>query len=210
METEVVLRDSGCYLDPAYFAEDEAVKNAAALMNKALSTKIKYQLDGETVSLDKSQIKQWLSVDEEMNVVLSEKDVREFARVLGKTYDTAPRTNQIITPTGKSAKVTGATKGREIGEAEECERLMGEILEGKVETREPIIVQHATPEGQYSWGKTYVEVDISAQHMWYIKNGSVIFESDVITGSPGRDTPAGIFEILTKKRNKILRGNISV
>ena len=70
------------------------------------------------------------------------------------------------------------------------------------------MAQKATPEGQYSWGRTYVEVDISAQHMWYIKNGEVIFNSAVVTGSPGRDTPAGVFEILTKKRDKILRGNI--
>ena len=208
MDTELLLRESGCYLDPAFLADDEEVQTAMELMNQALATKLIYRLDGKTVTLDKSQIKDWLSVDEKMNVIISEKEVKAFAGLLGDTYNTEPRTNQIITPTGKAATVSGATKGRVIGESAECERLMEEILEGKVETREPIIAQTATPEGQYSWGKTYVEVDISAQHMWYIKNGSVVFETDVITGSPGRDTPTGIFEILTKKRDKVLKGNI--
>lgn len=208
MELELNLREEGCYLEPAFYAEDWEVRVAEKLMNKCLDTRITYSLDSKKVVLDASQIKKWLSVDENMNVVLSEDGVEEFAKLLADTYNTEPRTNKITTPTGKTATVSGATKGRVIGTSQECERLMEEIMEGTVDTREPIITQYPTPEGQYSWGKTYVEVDISAQHMWYIKNGSVIFETDVVTGSPGRDTPAGIFEILTKKRDKVLKGNI--
>ena len=42
--------------------------------------------------------------------------------------------------------------------------------------------------------------------MWYIKNGSVVFETDVVTGKPSTSTPTGLYRILEKKQDKILRG----
>ena len=202
------LREAECYLPPSFTSESKEVIAAVESMNQCLKTKITYQLDSKTVTLDADLIHEMLSVDGNMKVLLSEEAVKEFVKTLSETYNTEPRTRYIVTPTGKSAYVASATKGRKIGTQEECEKLLEDIPKGKVEKREPIVAQKATPEGQYSWGRTYVEVDISAQHMWYIKNGEVIFNSAVVTGSPGRDTPAGVFEILTKKRDKILRGNI--
>ena len=208
MQTVLNLEEVQCYEAPKFLKDSEEVVAANDMLNKYLSAKITYSLDSITVTLDATQISGWLSVDENMEIILSESGVKAFADTLGDTYNTKPRAQQITTPTGKVATVSGATKGRIIGTAAECEQLIKEIKEGKVITREPIIAQQATPAGQYAWGKTYVEVDLSAQHMWYIQNGSVVFESDVVTGSPGRDTPAGVFEILTKKRNKTLVGNI--
>ena len=208
MVPELSLRESGCYVAPKFTSESTQVLAAVDLMNTCLETSITYGLDSLTVKLDSKNIKEWLSVDEDMTVILSEDGLNDFVKTLANTFNTEPRTEYITTPTGKSAYVKGATRGRSIDKQAEYDQLMKDIFEGNVVRRQPMIAQYATPQGQYAWGKTYVEVDISAQHMWYIKNGSVIFECDVVTGSPGRDTPSGIFEILTKKRDKVLRGNI--
>ena len=207
MADTVNLEDAGCYVAPKYTKDSEEVLAAIDALNKCLEAKITYSLDSIVVTVDKTQISQWISADQDMNLVVAEDAVRAFTDTLGEKYNTKPRTQQITTPTGKVANVSGATKGRVVGSAAECEQLIAEIKEGKVVTRKPVIAQEATPEGQYVWGTNYVEVDISAQHMWYISNGKVVFESDVVTGSPGRDTPAGVFQILTKKRNKTLVGN---
>ena len=44
--------------------------------------------------------------------------------------------------------------------------------------------------------------------MWYVSNGAVAFETDVVTGAPTpkRQTPEGVYSILEKLRNKTLRG----
>ena len=63
-----------------------------------------------------------------------------------------------------------------------------------------------TGAGDTVWGKTYIEVDISQQHMWLIQNGAVTFETDVVTGAPHMSTPTGIFNVLEKRRDKTLRG----
>ena len=202
------LRRDECYVAPKFTEESEEVIAAVEALNKCMETNIAYELESKVVRLNDLQLKKWLSVDEDMNVIISEEGLNSFAKNLATVYNTKPRTEYITTPTGKNVYVKNATYGRSIDKAAEVERLKEEILEGKIVKRRPIIAQEATPEGRYSWGRTYIEVDISAQHMWYIKNGSVIFECDVVTGSPGRDTPTGVYEILTKKRDKVLKGEI--
>ena len=48
-------------------------------------------------------------------------------------------------------------------------------------------------------GDTYVEVNLNAQHMWYIVDGDVYLESDCVTGNYGSaDTPEGFHEVNDK------------
>ncbi|MDR3053739.1 MAG: cell wall-binding repeat-containing protein [Coriobacteriales bacterium] len=55
------------------------------------------------------------------------------------------------------------------------------------------------PQGR---AESYVEVNISQQRLWYVKNGQVVLESDVVTGLAGRmDTPTGSTSIVSKERN---------
>ncbi len=48
------------------------------------------------------------------------------------------------------------------------------------------------------WGNTYAEVDMSAQHMWYVQNGQVVLETDVVTGEPipSKITPEGVYSLM--------------
>lgn len=208
MQEKLNLEEAECYILPTYTKESKEVLAAKDVLNKCLETQITYSLDSIVVTLDKTQIHEWISVDKDMNLVIDEAAVHAFANSLGDKYNTQPRGQYITTPTGKVANVANSAKGRIVGTAAECEQLIGEIKEGKVVTRKPVIAQEATPEGQYSWGTTYIEVDLSTQHMWYISNGSVAFETDVVTGKPSTSTPAGVYQILEKKRNKTLVGNI--
>ena len=45
--------------------------------------------------------------------------------------------------------------------------------------------------------------------MYYIQNGEVVFEADVVTGLPGRDTPQGVWYILEKQQDKVLTGEMT-
>lgn len=207
MESSLDLDAAGCYKQPKFKADSEKVIKTQETLNKYLKTKVTYSLDSIEVTVDKELISKWISANEEMEPVISEKKVREFTDTLGKKYNTPNKSQVLVSPTGKKVTIGDAQKGRIVGSAAECKQLISEIKEGKTITREPILSQKPTSGTTYVWGNTYVEVDISAQHMWYISNGSVVFETDVVTGSPGRDTPAGVFQILTKKRNKTLRGN---
>ena len=107
--------------------------------------------------------------------------------------------------------MSGGTYGWIIDEDTETQNLINSIKNGEVVTREPAYKQTAASHSAQDWGNTYVEVDISAQHMWYIVDGSVALETDIVTGiasDPSRATPTGVYSILEMKRNKVLRGSI--
>ena len=46
--------------------------------------------------------------------------------------------------------------------------------------------------------------------MWYVVNGAVQLETDVVTGlpTPERETPTGVYSILEMKKDKVLTGTI--
>ena len=209
MEQEVNLEECGCYVQPVYRKDSNEVLAAQAELNKYISASVTYSLDNIEVVVDKDEIVAWVSVDANMTPVIDAAKVKAFTDTLGKKYNTANRSGVITTPTGKQANVAVAGYGRQVGSQADCDQLISEIKEGKTITRSPIISRQATPEGQFAWGTTYVEVDITEQHMWYIVNGQVAFETDVVTGKKGKnDTPTGTYTILEKIKGKYLRGRL--
>ena len=206
-QTTLDLTETGCYIQPRFTKDSAEVVAARDEMNKYLTANITYSLDGVTVNLDKSQTYQWISVDENMSPVISNDGVKLFAKTLSSKYNTADRGGQLTTPRGKVVNMPLGGYGRVVGIDAETKQLINEIKEGKTITREPIFSRQATPEGQNIWGNTYLEVDITEQHMWFVVNGQVALETDVITGKKGsNDTPTGVFNILEKIAGKNLRG----
>ena len=59
-----------------------------------------------------------------------------------------------------------------------------------------------------SVGGTYVEISISAQHMWVYKNGNLVVSTDVVTGNNdgAHNTPKGFHKIYSRARNTTLSG----
>ena len=207
INTKVNIEEAGCYLQPRFTKDSPEVVAARDEMNKYLGANITYSLDDIVVTVDKSQTYQWISVDENMTPVISKDGVKAFTKTLGNQYNTPNRGGQMTTPTGKVVDIALAGYGREVGADAEAEQLIADIKEGKTVTREPIFSRAATPEGQTIWGNTYIEVDITAQHMWYIVNGTVALETDIVTGKKGsNDTPTGTFTILEMQKNRVLRG----
>lgn len=205
--TKVQLQEAGCYLQPRFTKDSAEVIAAKDEMNKYLTASVTYSYENIVVTVNKEQTHQWISVDENMTPAISADAVKNFAKTLSNQYNTPDRGGQITSPTGKVVDIALAGYGRAVGVDAEVQQLIAEIKEGKTVTREPIFSRTATPDGQNLWGATYIEVDISAQHMWYIVNGAVALETDIVTGKRGsNDTPTGTFTIVEKVRNKVLRG----
>lgn len=208
MKDSIQLEEAGAYVAPKYTTESAEIASAKSELEKYLSASITYSLDSIVVNVNKDLITDWISVNENLEPVISTEKVRAFADTLGDKYNIADTAEELVTPTGKVVSMPNAHKGRKVGAAAETEQLISEIKEGKTVTRKPVLSQEGTPNGQKVWGTTYIEVDITQQHMWYIQNGSVTFECDIVTGKPGHNTPTGVFTILEKLRNKVLRGDI--
>ena len=210
-QPELDMVGENCYALPKYTSESGDVKAACNEMNQYLKASITYSMD-QPVVVDKTLISEWVTADAEMKVTFNEGAVREWLREFGKQYDTVGKTRSITSPWGKTVEVSGGTYGWSVDEEAEFPALVNSIKNGEVVTREPIYVagQTAASRGPQDWGSTYLEVDLSGQHMWYIVNGSTALETDVVTGvpTPAKETPSGVYSILEMEPNSTLVGEI--
>lgn len=210
-QPQLDMVETKCYAKPKYVEDSKEVQEACDAMNKYVNASITYPMN-EPVVVDKALISQWLQVDGEMKVSLNTEAMKQWFTAFGDKYDTQGTTRTFTTPAGKSATVTGGTYGWSIDEDTELVNLQNSILNGEVVTREPAYYAGGTAaahSGQ-DWGNTYAEVDMSAQHMWYVQNGQVVLETDVVTGEPipSRITPEGVYSLIWKQRDATLVGDI--
>ncbi len=82
------------------------------------------------------------------------------------------------------------------------------ILSGESQSREPEYSQTGASFDENDYGNTYAEVNLTAQHMFLYVDGNKVMESDFVSGNVARGfaTPPGIFGIMYKQRDAVLRG----
>jgi hypothetical protein len=81
-------------------------------------------------------------------------------------------------------------------------------MAGKSQDREPVYSQTAASHTGNDYGDTYVEINLSAQHLFFYVDGELLIETDFVSGnaSKGWSTPGGIYPLTYKERNATLRG----
>ena len=108
------------------------------------------------------------------------------------------------THSGEVIKIEGGTWGRLVDETAEVNALVELFLKGESQTKRTPILSFDT--GRL--GDTYLEVSLSQQHMWEWRDGKVVSESDVVTGTKGKhDTPTGVYYIMERISGKWLTGD---
>ncbi len=205
------LTEEGCYIQPKFFEKDKEVSDARDAMNSYLGAEVTYDFNPHTEVVNAEVISQWVKVDDAMQVTFDQDAVRAYIASLAEKYDTIGKTREFTTANGNVVSVNPATYGWEIDQETEYANLTANIQNAEVVTREPAYFSRAAVHDTMDMGNTYVEVDLSAQHMWYFQDGQVMLDSDVVTGNPNignRATPSGVYEILEKLSPTTLIGEI--
>ena len=78
---------------------------------------------------------------------------------------------------------------------QETEELIGLLERGESTERIPVYRQTAASFETPDYGDSYVEINLTAQHLFLYQNGECVLESDFVSGNPsrGNETPAGIY-----------------
>lgn len=137
-----------------------------------------------------------------------ELDVRDeflntFLEDLSSYYDT--RSHQLLfrKSDGRVEYIQYNTYGKYIDKAEELAFIKQCIADHKSVTDR---VPECNGYDDFD-GKTYIEVSIKDQHLWYYKDGELVLDTDIVTGTKGvHDTPTGVFYISECIPGKTLRG----
>ena len=209
MQPEFDLSGEGCYEDPKVKEEDDVFQDALDTLNKYTRMKITYQAEGkDDVVLDGETISTWLSVDDDFNVSVDDEALSAYVKAMAKNYNTAYGNRTLDTSYGQTVTIYGGNYGCWVDNAAEKEMILEDLKAGKDVTREPVYSQTANSHGENDYGNTYVEINLTAQHLFLYVNGEKKMESEFVSGNAARgfDTPAGIYGITYKEQDAMLVG----
>ncbi|MDD7739827.1 MAG: L,D-transpeptidase family protein [Lachnospiraceae bacterium] len=214
VETEVDLETEGAYAQPTVTKEDPDLNAKQKELNDWISAEVTIELPGGIEqTLNDEILIGWLKTDEEGNYFYDEENwnagIEEFVTNLAALVDNYGK-NHTFPATGLAdgVQVKQSGYGWKIDQEAEKAQLTEELAEHMTVSREPNYSNREFSTENYGFGYTYVEVDISRQHIWFYKDGALIVESDCVTGMmvQSRYTPAGIFTVKSKTSPKVLRG----
>lgn len=202
------LKEHLCYDDPVYTLDSPKTNNTLKLLNRYVSAKITYVFGEEKEILDGNIIRRWLSVDDNLKADINKTAAAQYIKNLGIKYDTVGITRQFKTSAGKVIEVKGGLYGWKMDQDTELKDLLSEIRRGARLEKEPVYTQKALYRGKDEIGNTYVEINITRQHLWYYKEGKLITQGPVVTGNPnkGNSTVVGTYTLNYKQKDATLSG----
>lgn len=207
-ETSLDLEKKHCYKEPQYTLSSFKTRITKNLLDRYVSANITYQFGSERELLDGDTIHHWLSVDDNLEVVINKKAIVKFVNELGKKYDTVGVIRNFKTSTGKTIPVSGGLYGWKIGQNAESKALLENIRRGEVIKKEPAYAQKALFRGENEIGNTYLEISITRQHVWFYMDGKLRTDGPVVTGNPNRgwSTVTGTYMLNYKQKGATLSG----
>ena len=207
-EKTIDLEATNCYENPKYTSTSQEVIDTKDTLNKYADSKITYEFEDKSEVLDGSTINNWLEVNENLEIIFDEKKIKNYLDKLSSTYDTVGKARDFVTSLGTTIKVSGGDYGWLINRDEEVQDLIEVIKEGQTITKEPIYKQVALSDHDNDIGNTYVEINMTKQHLWFYKNGVLVVEGDVVTGNVNNNcsTPTGIYALKFKQKDATLKG----
>ncbi|MFI3172455.1 MAG: L,D-transpeptidase family protein [Eubacteriales bacterium] len=202
------MLEAGCYAIAEHTADSEEIIALTEELNSYLEVTITYE---EGVVLDEETIASWLIIEEDYSVTFPEENITEFVAELAADFDTVDTVRYFESPDGKEVEVSGGSYGWLVDQEAEVEQILLDLSSGESVTREITYSKRGISHGDTDWGDTYAEVDISEQKMWFILDGEVVMESDVVTGQAypsSNHTPQGIYTLTYKTSPAVLRGEL--
>lgn len=213
LDYKVVL-DENDLIQPGVLSSDEKLIEAAELASGMVSAKLTLVMGGETLSeIDGDTLSDFITINENFEVIFKEEEMNAWVHDLAYSFDTVGTERVFMRADGKQVVVpAGGVYGWEV----DSEALKTAIIDGikagaVAEVQVPCVQEAAVYSGanQRDWGERYIDVDISEQHVrFYGDDGSIIWESDCITGKPdgSHDTVPGTWYVNNKESPSKLIG----
>lgn len=211
-DTELNVEETGAYVKPAVTSDDTELVAQVENLNKYIGASITYKLpQGEKV-LDGETMIDWLDKDEDGNYTKDDdtftKKIKEYVAELAKETDTLGSTASFKSTYGTVVKVKTVDTGWKIDQAAEIKALTANIEAGDTVEREPEYKSKMATTENGGFGDTYIEADLTSQHVYFYKDGKVVWESDCVSGKMTKDryTPSGVYLLDYKTKDRDLKG----
>ena len=208
LQESISLDKAGVYEDPAILDDDETLAKAIKKMNRYAKAKITFTVGDASTVLDAQTFGDWFSLNKKTKPVLDESKVEAYVQELAKKYNTCYSAKTLQTSYGQTVTIANSHYGWKVDTEKEKAQIIEEIKAGKEVSRDLNYSMTANSHGKNDYGNSYVEINLTAQHMYLYKDGKLVIDSDFVSGnvSRGNASPTGAFGITYTEKNATLRG----
>ena len=196
-------------------ADDAKLVARCMDLNDMVGASLTYVMpDKEEIRLNSDILKDWLVKDKKGRLVKDEEiwkeKISDFVQTLADNGNTVGMKRHFNATLQGPIVVEGGFYGYAVDQEAERNRLAKDLENCVKDTRTPIYWNLPyNEETEYDGiGTTYIEADLSAQHVWCYIQGRLVMDCDCVSGtmSDGHATQAGVHGIIFKKRNALLQG----
>lgn len=212
-ETELDVESLDVYAKAAVTSEDPNLKTQMDQLNSLVGASVTYTLpSGQTQVLDGNTLKDWLVQNPDGSYAKDEavwnQHIQEYVAATAAAVDTLGKDRQFQTTNRGVITRNSNLYGWQIDQEEEIAQLTQELNSGAVTSREPVYSSREVSAENNGIGYTYVEMDLSQQHLWVYENGNLWGETDIVSGkmTEQRHTPECISTIYYKETDRYLVG----
>ena len=202
------ITEGNGYLAPKIANDDEKLLAAIDTMNKYAGSEIDYEIGSEKETLDINTFADWLSINDNEKAEIDEEKVADYVAELGTKYNTYGKSKQLATSYGTTITMSNCHYGWKIDAETEAAAIIDDIKGGEKVTRDLNYKYTAASHTGNDYGNSYVEINLTAQHLYLYKNGSLVIDSDFVSGNPskGNATHTGVFGVTYTERDATLKG----
>lgn len=208
LEERMVLEELGVYREPEILKDNQTLLKQKERWKDYTKAKVTYRFGSRSEIVDGTIICGWLTEAENGAAEIDRTKVAEYVKGLAEKYNTAYCAKELETSYGPAVKITKGHYGWMIDQKTETDTLIRMIEAGESREREPVYLQTAASHDGPDYGNTYVEINLTAQHLFYYKDGELLIESDLVSGdeAKGFSTPVGAYEVTYVQKNATLKG----
>lgn len=206
LQEEISLADYA--VQPTLKADDSRLKELIGKMNQIAQMKITLKIGEDQETVPQEKIISWIGIDENANMVVHDEAIRAYVGELAGKYDTVGKNRSFHTSYGAVVNISSGDYGRKVDQEAEFNALRENLTDGRDLTRDLNFSQKAAGGAGDDIGSSYVEVNLTAQHLFVYKDGKKVVDTAVTTGKPvnHHQTNVGIFRVKSHEANRTLRG----
>ena len=218
-QPELNVEDLNVYQNASQTAESQTLQTQAEQLNEYANANITYNLpDGSTRNITPDILRGWLVQNADGTYTKDDAtfqtNAAAFFKEIGQAVDNVKK-ERLFDSTEHGTITIPANSlnvyGNEVDESACITKLSEYVSQHLNGTAELEYVSRELGTENHGVGTTYVEMDLSEQHLWFYKEGTLVFETTNITSgrmTTWRYTPPGSYALAYKKTDHTMKGEV--
>ncbi len=209
LDGKTTLSVESAYVQPKRRKDDPELQKELASLQKLLTSEVDLKVGEDVYPFGPEQMYPLLTKDDSGTYQLPDTALRDFVADVARKTDTYGTDRKFESTGAGIVDVPPGIYGWQINVNETVDAIKKVMATAGKHEMEPSYRYEGLARGKLNdIGDTYIEIDLSRQHLWAYKNGSLLLDAGIRTGLVNNynETPRGVHMIWSRERDTSLKG----